>query len=175
MMPRFPNPAVASKLTRQLSAYSPAPLRLPRRTPAPLANPLSLQTYTIAARQWPLSRTLSSHLLNPSPFTTTPFRPASTTSASLATADGLIEQITDLYNVARDEFEIAAEETEKKSTYGPDDREAAHEAFVELKAVYDGAVGGGGEVGAEVERRVGGRIRELEHALKNMDELAMED
>lgn len=87
----------------------------------------------------------------------------------------LIEQITDLYNTARDEFEIAAEETEKKSTYGPDDREAAHEAFGELKAVYDRAVAGGNEVGREVERRVGGRIRELENALKNMDELAMED
>jgi hypothetical protein len=89
----------------------------------------------------------------------------------------LIEQITDLYSTARDEFEIAAEETEKKSTYGPEDREAAHEAFEELKGVYDEAISGkeGEEVGREVEKRVGGRIRELENALKNMDELALED
>jgi hypothetical protein len=38
-----------------------------------------------------------------------------------------------------------------------------------------GGGGGGGLGGGVVERWVGGRIRELEHALKNMDELAMED
>ena len=30
-------------------------------------------------------------------------------------------------------------------------------------------------MGKEVERRIGSRIRELEHALKNMDEMALED
>ena len=46
---------------------------------------------------------------------------------------------------------------------------------MELKWVYDEAIAQGEEVGKEVEKRVGGRIRELENALKNMDELAMED
>ena len=130
-----------------------------------------------AVRRRPVSRALPRSLLRCSPlaFATAPSRSASTTSSTSARADVLIEQITDLYSTARDEFEIAAEETEKKSTYGPEDREAAHEAFVELKWVYDEAIAQGEEVGKEVEKRVGGRIRELENALKNMDELAMED
>lgn len=87
-----------------------------------------------------------------------------------------MENLTDLYGTAKDEFEIAAEETEKKSTYGAEDREAAHEAFQVLKDAYSRAISEGDEgTKKEVERRVGPRIRELEGALKNMDEMAMED
>ena len=87
-----------------------------------------------------------------------------------------MENLTDLYSTAKDEFEIAAEETEKKSTYGAEDREAAHEAFKVLKDAFAKARSASDEaVVKEVERRVGPRIRELESALKNMDELAMED
>ena len=86
-----------------------------------------------------------------------------------------MERLTDLYSTARDEFEIAAEETEKKSTYGAEDREAAHQAFQELRDAYEKAVGEPGEVGREVEKRVGQRVRELESALKGMDEMALED
>jgi hypothetical protein len=87
-----------------------------------------------------------------------------------------MENLTDLYSTAKDEFEIAAEETEKKTTYGAEDREAAHEAFQVLKDAYGKAISESGEeVGKEVERRVGPRIRELESALRNMDEMAMED
>lgn len=41
------------------------------------------------------------------------------------TADSLMEAITDQYGTAYDEFDIACEETEKKTVYAEDDRAAA--------------------------------------------------
>jgi len=87
-----------------------------------------------------------------------------------------MEHLTDLYSTAKDEFEIAAEETEKKTVYAEGDREAAAEALAALKDAFDRAIRERGpEVGAEVQRRTGGRIRELENALKAVEEMAMED
>ena len=40
-----------------------------------------------------------------------------------------MENITDLYATAKDEFEIAMEETEANTVYAADDRLAAIEAF----------------------------------------------
>ena len=77
------------------------------------------------------------------------------------------------YATARDEFEIAQEETEKKTVYAADDRAAAHEELEKLQTAFKEAIGGDG--GDEIQRRVGGRLRELERAVEAMDELAMED
>jgi len=97
-------------------------------------------------------------------------------SSGNSEADAAIEEIQDLYATAKDEFEIAAEETEKKSVYGAEDREAAKEELQKLKDFYEKAVKESSpEVGAEIQRRVGQRIRELDNAVTAMEESAMED
>ncbi|MCJ1452331.1 hypothetical protein MMC28_002673 [Mycoblastus sanguinarius] len=89
------------------------------------------------------------------------------------TADEKIEEIQELYATARDEFEIASEETEKKTVYAADDRAAAQEELTKLKEAFEKAVAEPG--GEEVRRRVGNRVRELERAVEAMEEMAMED
>lgn len=87
-----------------------------------------------------------------------------------------IEQITELYGIAKDEFELAHEETEKNTTYAADDRAAARAELDTLMEYYEDVVSGGAnaggdkEVGEEVRRRVGGRIRELVKAVEAMEE-----
>lgn len=84
--------------------------------------------------------------------------------------------MTDLYSTAKDEFEIAAEETEKKTVYAAEDREAAKEALEKLKEAYAKAVKESSpDVAKEVQSRTGPRIRELENAVTAMEEMAMED
>jgi len=73
-------------------------------------------------------------------------------------------------------FEIASDETDKKTVYAADDRAAANEELAKLKEAFEKATAeSAGEVGKEVSRRVGGRIRELERAVEAMGERAMED
>lgn len=87
-----------------------------------------------------------------------------------------MDNLTDLYSTAKDEFEIAAEETEKKTVYAADDREAAKEALDTLKAAYERALKESEpDVAKEVQSRTGPRIRELENAFTAMEEMAMED
>ncbi|KAI4271630.1 MAG: hypothetical protein LQ337_005875 [Flavoplaca oasis] len=77
------------------------------------------------------------------------------------------------YATAKDEFEIASEETDKKSVYAEDDRQAAREELDSLKEAFEAAIQGAN--GEEVRRRVGNRIRELEQGVVAMEERAMED
>ena len=77
------------------------------------------------------------------------------------------------YATAKDEFEIASEETEKKTVYAADDRAAASEELGKLKHLFSEAVNGEG--GGEIQRRVGQRIRELDRAVEAMEERAKED
>lgn len=87
-----------------------------------------------------------------------------------------MENLTDLYATAKDEFEIAAEETEKKTVYAADDREAAKEALATLKEAYEKALKESApDVANEVQTRTGPRIKELENALTAVEEMAMED
>ncbi|EXJ64995.1 hypothetical protein A1O7_01334 [Cladophialophora yegresii CBS 114405] len=87
-----------------------------------------------------------------------------------------MENLNELYSTARDEFEIAAEETEKKTVYAADDREAAADALNMLKESFAKALKETSpEVSREIQTRVGSRIRELENAVKAMEEMAMED
>ncbi|OCK89888.1 uncharacterized protein K441DRAFT_618765 [Cenococcum geophilum 1.58] len=88
--------------------------------------------------------------------------------------DQKMEEIQDLYATARDEFEIAAEETEKQTVYAADDRAAARDELAKLVEAYKRVVEGpDAEVGEEVRRRVGQRIRELENAVTAMEEMAL--
>ena len=84
-----------------------------------------------------------------------------------------MEQIGDLYGTAKDEFEIASEESEKNSTYAPDDRAAAREELDKLVDYYNGVLEEGEEVAEEVRRRAGPRIRELVKAVEAMEEEAV--
>ncbi|KIW17781.1 hypothetical protein PV08_04976 [Exophiala spinifera] len=128
-----------------------------------ISSPHTASTLSIAERR--------RHYLQSSSFHT-----SSTLRAQSPTADALMENLTDLYATARDEFEIAAEETEKKTVYAADDREAAVAALQTLKDAFEKAVKESDpEVGKEIQSRVGQRIRELENAIKAMEQMAMED
>ena len=93
--------------------------------------------------------------------------------ASKSSADALIEEIQEQYATARDEFEIATEETEKKTVYAADDRAAAREELDKLKEMFQKAISGSD--GDEVQRRVGQRIRELNNAIEGLEKAALEE
>ncbi|APA12904.1 predicted protein [Sclerotinia sclerotiorum 1980 UF-70] len=100
-------------------------------------------------------------------------RPERRRYATATPADAIIEDLTEQYSVARDEFEIASEETSKNSVYAADDRAAAAEELQKLKEMYGTAIAG--EYGEEIQRRVGQRVRELEQGVLAMEERARED
>ena len=90
-------------------------------------------------------------------------------------ADARIEEITELFATAQDEFEIAMEETEKQTVYAQDDRDAAREELEKVLEAYRAAVDGKDrELAEEVRRRIGHRVRELEMGVKRMEEMATE-
>lgn len=101
--------------------------------------------------------------------------PAAPSSSPTAAQDieVAIEEITDLYGSARDEFEIATEETDKNTTYAADDRAAAREELDRLLEFYTRIINGQDPaVAQEVKRRVGQRVRELESAVLALEERA---
>lgn len=103
-------------------------------------------------------------------------RAASTApSSGPSAADARIEEITELYATAQDEFEIAMEETEKQTVYAQDDRNAAREELEKVLEAYRAVVEGEDrELAEEVRRRIGQRVRELEMGVVRMEELAQE-
>ncbi|KAH0536958.1 hypothetical protein FGG08_006223 [Glutinoglossum americanum] len=73
-------------------------------------------------------------------------------------------------------FEIAAEETSKKSIYASEDRKTAREELARLKELYATATGNSGaSVAAEIKERVGQRVRELEGAVEELNKVDLED
>jgi rRNA-processing protein FCF1 len=108
--------------------------------------------------------------------TTTPGRNRHLSSGpGPSAADARIEEITELYATAQDEFEIAMEETEKQTVYAQDDRDAAREELEKVLEAYRAAVEGEDrELAEEVRRRIGHRVRELEMGVKRMEEMATE-
>ncbi|CAL5870890.1 uncharacterized protein PFLUO_LOCUS5131 [Penicillium psychrofluorescens] len=54
-----------------------------------------------------------------------------------APADLLVEELQELYEVAKDEFEIATESTDGGTIYAASDRESARDALSQLTAVYN--------------------------------------
>jgi len=80
-----------------------------------------------------------------------------------------------MFGTAKDEFEIASEETDKNTTYAQDDREAAREELDKLLEYYGRVVSESDDViGQEVKRRVGHRIRELKAGIEALEERALE-
>ncbi|KAJ9627245.1 hypothetical protein H2203_003707 [Taxawa tesnikishii (nom. ined.)] len=69
---------------------------------------------------------------------------------------------------------MAMEETEANTVYAEEDRKAAREELTKLQEVYKAVIEGPDkELAEEVKSRAGQRIRELENAVKAMEELAM--
>lgn len=109
------------------------------------------------------------------------FRPATTSTQqqqspqNTPAGDTAVEEITELYATAYDEFEIATESTDANATYAEEDRNAAREELDRVLEAYK-KIGEGGDVtlAEEVRRRVGQRVRELEQGVKAMEERAME-
>ena len=99
--------------------------------------------------------------------------PSSRKFATKSTADELIEDIQEQYATARDKFEIATEETEKKTVYAADDRAAARQELDKLKEMFQQALAG--SEGEEVQRRIGQRIRELDNAVRGLEKAALEE
>jgi uncharacterized protein YjbJ (UPF0337 family) len=100
--------------------------------------------------------------------------PSALSPESQQAVDEAIEEIQELYGTAKDEFEMASEESEKNTMYAPDDRAAARKELDALLGYYSSVVEGTDRaVAAEVKRRVGQRIRELENAVLAMEEAAI--
>ncbi|KAJ4374325.1 hypothetical protein N0V83_003066 [Neocucurbitaria cava] len=180
----------ASQQFSTQQAYYTVPQR--PRTPSP-PPPYQARNISVLAPQdkWTRFTTTPYNTLSSvRTFTSTPKHAFATPAAASASpglspeaqqeVDMAIEEITDLYGTAKDEFEIATEETEKHSTYAEDDRAAAREELDRLLEYFRGVMKGGesGEerklIAEEVQRRVGGRIRELENAVKALEERALE-
>lgn len=131
-------------------------------TPRSLST-LNKHTPSPKAHARPILSSLSTRpIISSRPYSTAP-----------TTADTLVADLQEQYATARDEFEIATEETEKKTTYAESDRQAAREELDKLKAMYEEA--SKGPFGDEVVRRVGGRIREIDAAVVELERRAIED
>lgn len=109
------------------------------------------------------------------PIATSTIRSYASSSSNKSLADEKIDEITELYATAQDEFEIAMEETEKQTVYAEDDRAAAREELENVKRVFEEVVEGSDrELAEEVQRRIGQRVRELEAGVQRMEEMALE-
>jgi rRNA-processing protein FCF1 len=148
-------------------------LRLASR---PTSTPTSLllrPSSNLLLRPQPTPR-FASHLHQP-PLSGTPGNRHLSSGPGPSAADARIEEITELYATAQDEFEIAMEETEKQTVYAQDDRDAAREELEKVLEAYRAAVEGEDrELAEEVRRRIGHRVRELEMGVKRMEEMATE-
>ncbi|PYH46202.1 uncharacterized protein BP01DRAFT_391043 [Aspergillus saccharolyticus JOP 1030-1] len=77
--------------------------------------------------------------LPPNPTTRIATYTTSTSSISpsgKSTSDVIVEELQDLYETAKDEFEIATESTDNATIYAASDRASARDALNELLAVY---------------------------------------
>lgn len=131
-----------------------------------------------SAPRRPIQTLTSLHLHQPFPYirhaSHVPFQTIRYLS-SKSTADEKIEEITELYATAQDEFEIAMEETEKVSVYAEEDRKAAREELTKVQEAYRAVLEGQDrELAEEVKRRIGQRMRELEAGVQRMEEMALE-
>ena len=98
--------------------------------------------------------------------------------ASSEDTNAQIDHLQDLYATAKDELEIASEETDKKSVYASEDRNAAIDAFNDFKQAYERAVEEEGKdpgSGEGIRGRIGQRVREMENAVEALSERAKED
>ncbi|KAJ4358873.1 hypothetical protein N0V95_002653 [Ascochyta clinopodiicola] len=167
-------------LTSQLHTQTQSQLRSRSPSPAPRYE-IRNHSILAAPNQWTRFSTPTS-LSSVRTFTSSPKiswpaepSPADVSPEQQTVIEDHIETITDMFGTAKDEFEIASEETDKNTTYAPDDREAAREELDKLLEYYGRVVSEADEVvGSEVRRRVGHRIRELEAGVKALEERALE-
>jgi hypothetical protein len=135
----------------------------------------TLRTTTLLLRpqtMTPCSPRFASHVHQPSVMGN---RHLSSTGPGPSEADARIEEITELYATAYDEFEMAMEETEKQTTYAEGDRAAAREELDRVLEAYKSVVEGEDrELAEEVKRRIGSRVRELEMGVIRMEEAVIE-
>lgn len=94
--------------------------------------------------------------------------------SSRTVADEKIEYVTELYYSAQDEFEMAMEETEANSSYAEEDRKAARDELVKVQAAYKKVVeGSDADLARELERKLGGKLLELEQSVTALEQLAI--
>ncbi|KAI9768703.1 MAG: hypothetical protein M1840_004698 [Geoglossum simile] len=124
-------------------------------------------THRVVSRDNPAVRPAGSILLQP---------PLARFYVVKSGADIKIDDLQEQYMIAKDEFEIAVEETSKKSVYARGDRETAREELARLKELYAAATEDSeASVAAEIKKRVGQRVRELEGAVEELNKADLED
>jgi hypothetical protein len=139
---------------------------------ATTSAPTTLRTTSTLLRPQTTPARFASHVHQPSVMGN---RHLSSTGPGPTEADARIEEITELYATAYDEFEIAMEETEKQTTYAEGDRAAAREELDRVLEAYKSVVEGEDrELAEEVKRRIGSRVRELEMGVIRMEEAVIE-
>ncbi|KAF2997422.1 hypothetical protein E8E13_005782 [Curvularia kusanoi] len=163
----------ATSLHQRSRSPSPAP-RYEIRNTSVLASPHQWTRFSTTTSLSSI-RTFTSSPKKPWPAETPPSAGSEIAPELQEVIEQHIETITDMFGTAKDEFEIAAEETEKNTTYAEADREAAREELDALLEYYGRVVSEAEEVvGAEVKRRVGHRIRELKAGVEAMEARAIE-
>ncbi|EPS32134.1 hypothetical protein PDE_07093 [Penicillium oxalicum 114-2] len=121
-------PTSLCRLTRSRAIHLASATRLNHQRNAPLpckVNSASLALFSQGQKQ-SIERYSTPSIRNYS----------STSSPAKPTADNLIEELQDLYETAKDEFEIATESTDGSTIYASSDRESARDALNQLCAVY---------------------------------------
>ncbi|CAI7610562.1 unnamed protein product [Penicillium glandicola] len=103
-------------------------------------HPVSRSLHSLSncskVRVRPSARQLKLCLRSPLPKPTTRTYADLKGSTGKAEADLLVEELQELYEVAKDEFEIATESTDSSTIYAASDRESARDALNQLSAVY---------------------------------------
>ncbi|KAL4905848.1 hypothetical protein BDW74DRAFT_152155, partial [Aspergillus multicolor] len=130
----------------------PRSLRLPAsalRSTRPLRAGTQLRSISVAAQaigvyqhtfKLKLPTASASHLrITPlRQFSSTPLQSSPETSLSAKDqADAIVEELQELYDTAKDEFEIATESTDDSTIYAASDRESAHDALNNLVLAYE--------------------------------------
>ncbi|KAH0610340.1 uncharacterized protein H6S33_011867 [Morchella sextelata] len=101
---------------------------------------------------------------------------ASTSFGGRNPVDVKVDEISEQYAIAKDELEIAVEETEKRSIYAADDRATVREELEKLENLYRDSVSTSpAEQGEEIRRRVEQRIREFKNAVQELNKADLED
>lgn len=166
-------------LTSQIHTQTQSQLRSRSPSPAPRYE-VRNHSVLAATNQWTRFNTPTSlssvRTFTSSPKISWPAEPSADISPDLQKAiEEHIETITDMFGTAKDEFEIATEETDNNTTYAEGDREAAREELDKLLEYYGRVVSEAEEVvGQEVKRRVGHRIRELQAGVEALEQRAIE-
>ncbi|KAI5844542.1 hypothetical protein DFP73DRAFT_549684 [Morchella snyderi] len=118
-----------------------------------------LTARSVLAHRVPLTRTL-----------------ASTSFGGRNPVDIKVDEISEQYATAKDELEMAVEETEKRSIYAADDRATVRVELEKLERLYRDSVSSSpAEQGEEIRKRVEQRIREFKNAVQELNKADLEN